>query len=202
MEQFDVFDTLKHSFDAKNNLVRSCEEFDNVVVHIVQLLCDAYCLYLNNSFPSSVFLSITALEETAKGHFGSFSSGERKKGKPKNIFKDHKTKHLLSAMHTVPMGERLREAIGEEELYRIMHMAHNSELIKLREDALYFQRENDSMIIPSQKIDKKLSRILLLFSIEAFDDVLVGMTNYTVEASKKTDMIFTQLSTDINDNTT
>ena len=160
----------------------------------MQQLSDAYILYENNSFSSSVFMSITACEEVAKAHLGSFSDGTTANGKPKNMFRNHKTKHILSAMPTVPMGSRLEKAIGEAELKKMMNMAHNSGFVQLRESALYFQREKGKLVVPSDKIDKKTARSILLFALEVFDDALVGITTYSMEIDKRTDTIFNKLA--------
>jgi len=79
----------------------------------------------------------------------------------------------------------------------MIELAHSSDMTKLRESSLYFQRENGILVVPSEKIDKKLARTLLLFSIEVFDDALVGTTNYSMEIDKETDAIFEKLSKDV-----
>lgn len=190
----NLFALIKQHINTDENLVRSAHELDKAIKHIVQLLSDSYVLYLNNSFASSVFLSITACEEVAKAHLGSFTDGKISNGKQKNMFRDHKTKHMLAAMPTVPMGSRLEKAIGKTELERMMNMAKNSGFVQLRESSLYFQREKDILVVPSDKIDKNLARVLLLFSIEVFDDALVGMTTFSMDIDKQTDTIFKELT--------
>jgi AbiV family abortive infection protein len=177
-------------------LVRNSQELNKAIEHIVQLLSDSYILYSNNSFPSSAFFSITACEEVAKANMGMFTNGKSKTSndKSKNIFREHKTKHILAAMHTVPMGARLEKAIGKKDLMKMMKMAHNSGFVQIRENSLYFQREQDALVVPVDKIDKNLARTLLLFAIEVFDDALVGSTSYSMEIYKKTDEIFNELA--------
>lgn len=190
----ELFELIKQHINTNKNLVRNANELDKAIKHIVQLLSDSYVLYLNNSFSSSVFISITACEEIAKAHLGPFTDGKTSNGKPKNMFRDHKTKHILAAMPTVPMGDRLEKAIGKTELERMMNMAKNSGFVYLRESSLYFQRENDILVVPSDKINKNLARVLLLFAIEVFDDALVGSTKFSMEIDKKTDIIFEELT--------
>jgi len=190
----DLFKLIEQQLNTDNNLIQSVDEFNKAIEHIVQQLSDAYILYENNSFSSSVFMSITVCEEVAKAHLGSFFDGTIANGKSKNIFRDHKTKHILSAMPTVPMGSRLEKAIGKTELKKMMNMAHNSGFVQLRESALYFQREKGTLIVPSDKIDKKTARSILLFALEVFDDALVGITTYSMEIDKKTDAIFNKLA--------
>ncbi len=189
----DQFELIKQHINTDENLVQSVHELDKAIKHIVQLLSDSYVLYSNNSFSSSVFLSITACEEVVKAHLGPFTDGKTSNGKPKNMFRDHKTKHMLAAMPTIPIGSRLEKAIGKTELERMMNMAQNSGFVQLRESSLYFQREKDILIVPSDKIDKNLARVLLLFALEVFDDALVGTTTFSMEIDKKIDTIFEEL---------
>ena len=91
------------------------------------------------------------------------------------------------------MGQRLEEALGKGELQRIMNMAHNAGFVQTRENALYFQRENGSLIIPAEKVDKTLARSLILFSIEVFDDALIGLTDHSYEMDGITDALFEQI---------
>lgn len=84
------------------------------------------------------------------------------------------------------MGHRLQAALGKAELQRIMNMAHNACFNQTRENALYFQRENGRLVIPSEKIDKNLSRSLALFAIEVngiIKIVLMGLLSYALPAS-------------------
>ena len=148
---------------------------------------------MHGSYASSSFLSITACEEVAKAHIGLFTDGQPADKKGRNLFRDHRTKHKMAALPTVPMGQRLEEALGKIELKRIMNMAHNSGFVKTRESALYFQREKGRFVVPGNKIDQNLSRSLVLFAIEVFDDALVGLTNHSYEMDDITDKLFEQV---------
>tara|TARA_R110000787_G_scaffold278320_1_gene387997 strand:+ start:664 stop:1245 length:582 start_codon:yes stop_codon:yes gene_type:complete len=189
----EVFELIEGMVRTDENLIQSADELDQAIDHIVQLIRDACTLYIGGSYPSSAFLSITACEEVAKAHIGSFTDGIHPENKGRNVFRDHKTKHLLAAMRTVPMGQRLEDALGKGELQRVMNMAQNSGFVQVRENALYFQRENEKLVVPSEKIDKKLGRSLVLFSIEVFDDALVGLTNHSNEVDDITDALFEQI---------
>jgi hypothetical protein len=92
------------------------------------------------------------------------------------------------------MGERLEKALGKEELNRIMNMARNAGFVQSRESALYFQRENGKLVTPLQKIDRVLSRSLVLFAIEVFDDALVGFTSHSMVIDERTDKLFDQVA--------
>lgn len=189
----EVFEIIKSLQRTDENLIRSAEELNKAIDHIVQLICDSSSLYFNGSYPSSAFLSITACEEVAKAHIGSYTDGKYPEENRRNAFREHKTKHQMAAMPTVPMGQRLEEALGKGELQRIMNMAHNAGFVQTRENALYFQRENGSLIIPAEKVDKTLARSLILFSIEVFDDALIGLTDHSYEMDGITDALFEQI---------
>ncbi len=189
----EVFELIHSMERTDENLIKSAEELDKAIDHIVQLIKDSCVLYFTGSYPSSAFLSITACEEVAKAHIGCFTNGKHPQKKGRNGFRDHKTKHLMAALPTVPMGQRLEEALGKGELQRIMNMAKNAGLVQARESALYFQREKGSLVIPSEKVDKNLARSLALFAIEVFDDALVGMTNHSYEMDDITDALFEQI---------
>jgi len=186
----EVFELIAGMARTDENLIQSAEDLDKTIDHIVQLIQDSCNLYLNGSFPSSAFLSITACEEVAKAHIGSFTDGTHPVKNGRNVFRDHKTKHQMAALPTVPMGQRLEEALGKTELQRIMNMAQNSGFVQARENALYFQRENSKLVVPTEKVDKKLARSLALFAIEVFDDALVGLTNHSYEMDDITDALF------------
>lgn len=188
-----VFELIGSMVRTDENLIQSVDEFNKAVNHIVQLIQDACTLYMNGSYPTSAFLSISACEEIAKAHIGSFTDGKHPEKNERNIFRDHRTKHQMAALPNVTMGQRLNEALGSQELQRIMNLAHNSGFVQIRENALYFQRENGSLVIPTEKVDKKLARSLVLFAIEAFDDALVGFTNHTYEMDDVTDALFEQI---------
>lgn len=189
----EVFELIQSMARTDDNLIQSADDLDKAINHIVQQIQDACTLYFNGSYPSSVFLSITACEEVAKAHIGSFTDGANPGKKGRNAFRDHKTKHQMAALPTVPMGQRLEDALGKGELQRIMSMAHNAGFVQTRENALYFQRENGNLIMPTEKIDKKLARSLALFAIEIFDDALVGMTNHSYKMDDITDALFEQV---------
>lgn len=50
------------------------------------------------------------------------------------------------------------------------------------------------MELPREVVDKAFARDLLLFSIEVFDDRLVGYTNYSTEVSRTTDKLFQEIA--------
>lgn len=189
----DVYELIHGMVRTDENLIQSADELDKAIDHIVQLIQDSCTLYTSGSYSSSAFLSIAACEEVAKAHVGSFTDGQHPDRQGRNLFREHKTKHKMAALPIVPMGQRLEDALGKTELQRIMNMAQNSGLVRARENALYFQREKGSLVVPAEKIDRRLSRSLVLFAIEVFDDALVGLTNHSYEMDDITDALFEQI---------
>ncbi len=189
----EVFELIQGMARTDENLIRSADELDKAIDHIVQLIQDSCTLYFSDSYSSSAFLSISACEEVAKAHIGSLTDGKHPEKKGRNVFRDHKTKHAMAALPTVPISQRLEDALRKDELQRVMNMAQNAGFVQTRENALYFQREKGSLVIPSEKIDKNLARSLVLFAIEVFDDALVGMTNHSYEMDDITDALFEQI---------
>jgi AbiV family abortive infection protein len=190
----EIYELLNRLVRTEDNLIQSADDLDMAINHIVQLLIDAAGLFMQGSYATSAFLSITACEEVAKAHIGSFTDGQHPEKTGRNMFRDHKTKHALAALQTVPMGKRLQKALSNKELTRIMNMVQNAGFVQIRENALYFQRENGELVTPLQKIDKTLSRSLVLFAIEVFDDALVGLTNHSMTIDKCTDALFEQVA--------
>lgn len=169
--------------------IKTTEQFNKCIDHIFRLISDSYTLYSGNSFSSSLFLSITVIEEVGKIHMGLFikPSETRVKGDP---LRDHRKKEIIGAPFTISMGERLSNAMSLRELEEIFGFAYSGELKSLREKAIYCERKDNTLLTPDDVISKEFSRNMLLFAIESFDDNLVGYTDYSMDVSKKTDIIF------------
>lgn len=184
-----IHEVYKVLSKESNFYIKGVEQLNKCINHILQLITDAYALYMNNSFSSSAFLSIAVIEEVAKVHMGMFIKGTSGRVS-KDKLRDHKTKEIIGVNYTVSMGERLKNAIGMEELEKIYDLAYSGELKNLRETSIYCDRRDDTIVTPSDIIDKKFARSLLLFAIESFDDNLVGYTNHSMDISKQTDVFF------------
>lgn len=171
-------------------------EVDLAIYHITRQLLDATLLFRNGRWPTATFLAITALEEVAKTHVAMFhkprseSGGESRKGPPYS----HRKKYVLAAAPTIPMGRRLGEAIGEQRVKDLMELASSGQLISLRESCLYMDKMDGKLKIPTEVISKEVSKELLLFALEAFDDALVGLTNYSYDMGKITDKLFAEMA--------
>ncbi len=175
-------------------LLESVQDFNAACKHIVLLLEESEFIYQRGGYSTSVFIAITAIEETAKANFGLFTSGGAHKRKD-NIFYDHHSKHKIGALPTVAMGTRLQAAIGKDALNEIMFAAHNKDLLKLRENSLYFEKtESGSIQFPRDIVDQELARNILLYAIEVFDDSIVGYTQLSIDISKRTDVLFKRIA--------
>jgi AbiV family abortive infection protein len=65
------------------------------------------------SFGSAAFLSITAMEETAKANVGLFrrdGTGPRPKGR--DLLRDYAAKHSMAVLSTVFMSRRIVDGFG------------------------------------------------------------------------------------------
>jgi AbiV family abortive infection protein len=172
----------------------SKEQLNQACDHIVRLLSDASVLLEQGSHATSVFLSITALEETAKVHIGKYRRSLMAVARGKDPLFRHDEKHKIAAAPTVAMGHRLQEAIGKTRVDELVELSRNGGLVRLRESSLYIEQNGANLNIPADVVSISLARDLLLFSIEAFDDALVGYTHHTDFLAKKTDALFARWS--------
>jgi len=168
---------------TKDQVNAACE-------HITQLLQDASVLLELGSHATSAFLSISALEETAKVHIGMYrrSTNELKRSKDP-LFK-HRQKHELALGPTVAMGNRLQAAFGEQRMRELIEIGRAGGLVQIRESALYVKQQSEQLLVPKEIVSIMTSRELLLLAIESFDDALVGYTNETFELAAQTDALF------------
>lgn len=177
--------TLEQTLGGKSNFsITSKDQFNKCVEHICQLISDAYTLFTNDSFSSSVFLSIAVIEEVAKVHTGIYIeySGENVK---KDKLRDHKTKEIIGLNYTICYGERIKNAIDNKQLEEIFQMSYSGELKSLREKAIYCEYKDGSIIVPESVINKQFSKNILLVAIESFDDNLVGYSDYSIVAFER-----------------
>lgn len=170
----------------------NAEDFNIAASHVAQLLEDASRLLGGGSHSTSIFLAITAIEETSKLHAGMFRRSNNAVARGKDPLFKHAHKHLLAATPTVAMGSRLAQAIGKRRVSELLEQLASGEFISLRESALYFEASTGKIRSPRQIYTREQGREILLLAIEIFDDALVGYTNHSTQLGEGTDAIFGQ----------
>jgi AbiV family abortive infection protein len=156
---------------------RSSVEYDEACGHVFGLVKDAFLLYSNSSYSTSVFLSISAIEECAKAEMGLYRRENieivRKRDDP--MF-NHEGKHLVASSPVILIGERLKKSLGDEKVNEIFQELWDGKYRNVREDALYIKRDADRLTLPSSLFAKDEAKALLLTAIEIIDDRLIGYT--------------------------
>jgi AbiV family abortive infection protein len=175
-EQF--FEAVERAIAAGDGLADQdpVHLFDAAANHVALLLRDAVELFRRSSFGTSVFLSITAMEETAKAEILGFRAQRSDKKSGRDPLRDHKQKHIIAVRHTTFMG-RLPSMLGAEVCTRLQSEAERGGFIGLREKALYIHAKADGISTPQDAITKTRAKEILLLSLECADDILVGYTN-------------------------
>lgn len=142
-----------------------------------------------------LFLSITAIEETAKAEIGLYRrNNEDIKKKEKRPSFDHLTKHRMAILPTVLMGRRLADVIGEARCRALRKEVASGSLKELREKALYFYNSNGRLLSPKDVITRNKAKEIILLAIEAIDDRLVGYTGHTGIIEMRLNQIFADVS--------
>ncbi|EFD0690951.1 hypothetical protein P835_01372 [Citrobacter portucalensis] len=189
---FDATDNgspLFNTQDTKNDFNKACD-------HIQVLVEDAFSCYTRGSYGTSVFLSITAIEETAKAEIGLYRRNNKdiKKKKRKDPLFDHLTKHRMAILPTVFMGRRLVDVIGEARCQALRKEVASGSLKELREKALYFYNSNGRLLSPKDVITRNKAKEIILLAIETIDDRLVGYTGHTGIIEMRLNQIFADVS--------
>lgn len=173
------------------------EEFNRGCDHVYGLLTDSHQLYRSGSFATSVFLSVTAIEEIAKLDIAVYRNEQRttpSKGRRDDSLFNHKAKHLIALQETIAIGTRLPKAIGEPRVRELLNMAKSGKLLQLREAALYTDNLDGLFTCPVDRIKKQTARDILLLALEVWDDRLVGTTNYTYQLDAKLTPLFDEIA--------
>jgi hypothetical protein len=76
----------------------------------------------------------------------------------------------------------------------LMDLATSGGLISLRESCMYVNKIAGKLQIPEEEVSKETAREILLFAIEAFDDALVGWTNFSFTVQKKPGELFEEIA--------
>jgi AbiV family abortive infection protein len=165
---------------SSENLIgfKDSYEFDIVLCHLRDMFRSSKLLLDNGFFSQSLFLTITVLEEIAKTEvciFRGFGSTEEKKRSKDPLF-NHKSKHMISANPILLIGDRLKNSLGSERLDYLFKELESGNFLDIREKCLYFERNKETIVIPTETIDPILSMEMILIVIEMFDDKFVGIT--------------------------
>jgi|GEM_PF-454224 len=144
------FDKIESILNGTSNFyISSKEELNKCLDHVVQLISDSYVLYINNSYTSSSFLAISVLEEVGKIQMGIFIKGSDSYVR-KDKLRNHKSKQIVGASYTICMGERIKNAISNENLEKTDDEDG---------DLIYLDRIQDEEEEKQQKKLKKTNRI-------------------------------------------
>ncbi len=171
------------------------DDFNAAFDHIVALLNDSVTLFERQSFSTSAFVAITAIEETAKAHVAIYrkdrAEGRSKGGDP---LRDHKKKHRIAVLPSVFMGERLSKALGKDSCARLQAEAETGGFTATREAALYCARLDGRFMTPRMAVSPARAWELLMLAIETLDDRLVGWTNHSMAEGGRIDALFDQIA--------
>ena len=170
--------------------------FNMASQHVLVLLGDAVAAFERGSYGTSVFLAITALEETAKAELLGFriekpESTQKKRGDPLH---SHLKKHALAVRPTTFMG-RLPKILGAETCTRLQREATDGSINRLREAAIYVSCSADGKIsTPAMAVDRARAREIVLFALESADDIMVGWTNESYQLGESVEALIAQVS--------
>ena len=130
-------------------------------------------------------MTITAIEEIAKIEICIYRGLHKKTtvNRKKDLLFNHASKHQISANPIILIGDRLRKSIEEKRIIEILQNLDSGKFIEIRENCLYFERNNEMLVIPNDIIDKKLSFEMLLIVIEMIDDKFWGLTKLASKIS-------------------
>ncbi|WP_315727482.1 MULTISPECIES: AbiV family abortive infection protein [unclassified Bradyrhizobium] len=183
--------TIDEAIAYGGKLFDTSADFDAALDHVLVLLEDAATLFERRSFGSSVFLSITALEEISKAHVGIFrrdNPGPKPKGG--DPFRNHRAKHSMAILESVFMTERIIEALGRERADALYSEAQTTGFTTVREAALYCARGPSGFESPKIAIAPHRAWEFVILAIETADDALVGCTTHSYRVGKSFDALF------------
>lgn len=186
--------TVEQALAFGGAIFERSEDFDVAIDHVLTLLTDAVVLFERQSFGSAAFLAITAMEETAKAHIGSFrrdNPGPRPKGR--DPFRDHTAKHSMAILPTVFMSQRIVDALGRERAKALEREAQETGFTIPREAGLYCARGPNGFESPRTAVPARLAWELSILAVEAADDALVGSTNHSYRVGEEFERLFARL---------
>ena len=168
-------------------------ELDTMAAHVGVLLEDAAACYFRHSYGTSVFLSVTALEETAKAEMLAFRGRPGPVRTRKDPMLDHASKHKIAVRPTTFMSA-LPRILGDGARARLQKEAEDGALKRVREEALYVHLDHNGVSTPAAIIGQPRARELLLLALVAADDVLVGWTHASYVLGERFDALIKQVA--------
>lgn len=179
------------------------EEYNAAVKHVCDLIQASYFLFINDSFAPSLFLSITIFEEIAKikaGHMRAWKDKEERVKRRKDPLFNHGKKHKISVDPIYLIGNRIANSIGDERAKEIFEGYESGKNSLLREESLYFARNDKGLHIPAQSINLNQSAEHLLIAIEIFCDEFWGVTSEASEICDTTNDLYLEIETILKSN--
>jgi AbiV family abortive infection protein len=170
--------------------------FNTASQHVLVLLEDAVAAFGRGSYGTSVFLAITALEETAKAELLGFriekpEGAQKKRGDPLH---SHTKKHALAVRPTTFMG-RLPNILGPATCARLQQEATDGSINRLRETAIYVSCAADGKVsTPAMAVNNARAREIVLLALESADDILVGWTNDSYKLTEPFEALIAQVT--------
>lgn len=197
---YQLIDKLSYLSSEKLIGFKNQSEFEKALCHVRDLILSSKTLLESQFWTQSLFLSITALEEIAKIEVCIFRGYQDREieQRSKDLLYNHKSKHAISANPVILTGGRLKKSIGEERLNYIFKELQDGKFVEIRENCLYFQRDNCSLLIPSERINNKLAYEILLITIEMIDDKFWGVTNIASKISDELNDYYGEIETKMN----
>jgi AbiV family abortive infection protein len=153
--------------------------FNTACQHVLVLLEDSVSAFARGSYGTSVFLAITALEETAKAEILGFriEKPDDRKKKGGDPLRSHLKKHAIAVRPTTFMG-RLPNILGAEVCKRLQREAIDGSINRLRETGINLNCSAGGEIsTPAMVIEKARAREIVLLTLESADDILVAQTS-------------------------
>lgn len=107
---------------GSNFSIDNSEDFNRCFDHVMGLLKDAALLFKSGSYATSTFMSIAAIEESSKSELSLYTRRESENKHRNDPLRDHKKKETAAVMHTVAMGGRLVDALGDERIEELVDL--------------------------------------------------------------------------------
>jgi AbiV family abortive infection protein len=160
-------------------------EYEKCLLHIERIIDSSIILFKNSLYQQSIFLTITAFEETTKAEiclYRGLSKNKQTVKRNKDGLFNHKIKHITVANDITFNYLKTEKIYGKEKIQEILENLKSGKFIEIRENSLYFKNIGGKCVISDEFINEENSKLLLMICIEVFEDRLFG-------AYERTDII-------------